>query len=143
MATAARADQYRPEPSSKWSRAIGAMLIVLGGIEGALATTFSIKIGQIDPILSGLLILDIATIAIGIGTIRRSAWPMLPGIAISILGSANGLFWFYWGLASNKPDTSLFIAWPYAVSTIVYIAGIRYFLTQLRNRSGNKRKTGV
>ena len=146
---ARRSDEHHvPELQSKCSRSIGAVLVCAGGIECVLTSIFFVQ-GIINKIpfeaaifaILGLLILDIATIAIGIGTIRRRRWSRLPGLAISVLGSGNGLLWFWLltGSGSNlNAQAILFLARPYAISSVVYVAGILYFLGRLRQH-----KTGI
>jgi hypothetical protein len=145
-AAAAGGEQPLPALPGKWPRVIGATMTVLGGIEFVLTAIFTMIIPiQSDSIfiLLGLLMLDMATIAIGIGAIRRRPWSTRLGLAVSILGSLNGVVWFGLGFTTGMNSAArLFIVWPYTISTIVYVAGIVYFLKQWRSVAKNEHGAG-
>ena len=142
-AAAARAEQHQPQLERKWSRTIGAMLIVSGIIQCALTIVFFIiavqngisKFGVF--LMLGLLMVEISTIAVGAGEIWRKRWATLAGLPISVLGSGYCLLW----IVITRTNIVFFI--PFIIFSIVYIASILYFLRQLRSRSENQQQTGA
>jgi hypothetical protein len=148
-AAAAGAGQHPPPLPSKRSRPIGAVLVGLGIIQCALITTFFIKMimdgiifAGIFPTL-GLMLFGISTIAVGAGATRRKRWSIPAGLLISVLGLGNGLFWLWPIFAGLRLDVLLLIGAPCAISSVVYLASLLYFLRQPRSGPADDHKIGI
>jgi hypothetical protein len=144
-ATMPDAGQRPPELPGKQPPSVAAiMLAVVAGIECVLTAIFLIQHTDMHfgekSLVAGLLALDIATAAIGIGAIRGRAWAIPLGLAIGPIGLANGLLWIVWLATAEKSkiDATYFIAWPHAIASIAYVAGILSFRRLLLDR---KRET--
>jgi hypothetical protein len=136
-AAAAGAEQHPPQLQSKWPRPFGAVLIVFGIIQCVLTTISFIETTIDGSQFLPLLILDLSTIAVGAGVIGRKSWSIKVGLPISVLGLANGLFWGWFMFSRLGFYSLLLLGGPYAISSIVYLAGIRYFRRQLLSGSEN------
>lgn len=138
-------EKNQHELPGTWFRSIGAMLACAGALNFLLTTIFLVQahfnrtpVTDAIFIVAGLLVFDIVTIAVGIGTVRSTRWSRI-GSAISVLGSANGLLWFGLLFTGMNADAVHFIGWPYAVSSVFYLAGVIVYVRQLQGERENGR----
>jgi hypothetical protein len=140
---AARGVPHGSLPQGQSSRAVGAMLLLAGSINFVLTTAFVVRLASQNSghasvsfvmVVLGLLLLDASSFGVGLGTIWGKPWSGPAGLAISVLGLGNSLFFLYMlgGMEEDGAHGRTLVGVPYGVSSIVYIAGLVHFLAQLR-----------
>jgi hypothetical protein len=138
-ATGEAAASSTPRETDRLAATIGIALVCAGAIAGLAAGAFFVlKLRQLGlmreaPVMVGLLIFDMLTIGVGLAVaVRRTRGSMKAGLAVCLLGAANGVGWVIFGFSGISPDAIYLVVCPHGLSLVAYIPGILVFGRQLR-----------